>query len=311
MGIPGKSLYDRMISSGPVLKALAPKLEAVIAAINEIRSISVVGQNPHKVNDSTNELSSTASNSVDTAIDLYQDAITKYEAHIASATHHLAADTTNVVTEVGVPIEIYTLLNELKVDYEANRVNTTSHHSASGDTTNTITAANATTKALAVLLANDLKTQLNAHMATASDFHGGADDTAAVALDDLDSDSTWEEIAAMADAIRTAYTTHIASTTNSCHAGADSTNTVTATAIGTFATAVYAGINELKADFNAHVAEFGTSHSIKDDSNVIATADASSDTTLIALANAIGSAYSDHISRSDDFDEILSLHLEE
>lgn len=306
----GKTIYDRMISADPLQKVLAPRLQAMIDAINEIGRVSIAGQNPHKVNDTANVLTLTTANDVDTAVDLYQEVITRYEAHIDSTAYHLAADTTNVVTEVGVPQEIYTLLNEIKTDYELNRVNTTSHHGATDDV-NTVSAADADTKAKAIILSNDLKTQLNAHMATLESVHGAEDAANPVVVDDLDSDATWEAIATTSDALRTAYEAHRQLTAGSVHAGVDSTNTVTAAAIGAFATAVYAGINELKADFNAHAAEFGTFHAVKDYSNTIPADDASSEVTLITLANAIGVSYPDHISRADNFVEIPSLRLEE
>jgi len=305
----GISLKDRMDRAGPLWKAMRPRMEAIITAINELRTLLVTGQNPHKVNDVTNVLTEGAAGGIDDVVDLAQDLITQYEAHIGSTTHHLAADSTNVVTETGVPIEVYTLLNEIKTDYEANRVNVTSHHGAA-DSTNAVTAADADTKAKAITLANDLKTQLNAHMATVDSVHGAADSTNPVTEDDLVSTSSWEDIAAMADALRTAYEAHRQVTAGSVHSGADSTNTVSATAVGTFATAVYAGLNELKGDFNAHVAEFGTSHAVKDDSNVVSTANASSTNTAIALVNDLKTAYEDHITRVDDFAAIQSLDLD-
>ncbi len=312
----GRTLRDRMNNAGPLWRAMATRFEQLIAAINELRTTLVLGQNPHKVNDTADAITIANANSLDSVIDLEQQLIDNYETHIGSTSYHLAADSTNVVTELGVAKEAYTLLNELKVDYEANRVNVTSHHGGSGDTTNTVTAvSDATTKATAITLANALKTKLIAHMAlTAGSVHGAADAVNGVALAaiaDLTSTATWTQITAMADAIRVAYEAHRVYTTNSVHAGADSTNTVTATAVGTIQTAVNAGLTELKGDFNAHVAEFGTSHAVKDTSSTVSAANATSLNTSIALANALKVAINDHISRADEFAAIGSLDLEE
>ena len=263
------------------------------------------------MNDTSNAITVANANSLDTVIDLEQQCIDNYETHIGSTAYHLAADSTNVVTELGLAKEAYTLLNELKVDYAANRVNVTSHHGAS-DSTNVVTAADATTKATAVTLANDLRTQLNAHMAlTAGSVHGAADATNPVVLAALATTATWTEIAAMADALRTSYEAHRQRTTSSTHAGADSTNTVTAGAIGTVTTAVYAGLNELKTDLNAHVVEFGTSHAVKDASASVTKANATTTNTAIALVNEMKAVINNHISRADEFSDIPSLDLEE
>src|SRR4030042_2257354 len=170
----GMTIKDRMERGGPVLKALSSRFEALINAVNGIIA-ERAGESPHKINDVTNIISLGKTNSIDSVVDLEQELIDDYEAHIGSTTYHAAGDSTNVVTELGVVKEIYTLLNELKVDYAANRINVTSHHGAA-DSTNIVTAANATSKSLAILLANDLHTNLLAHMAlTAGTVHGAAD----------------------------------------------------------------------------------------------------------------------------------------
>ena len=286
----------------PILKALVDRMDKLINGHNRLVAIVVGGQNPHEVNDATNVVTITAAvDKQDQVVDLAQNLITQYEAHLADTTTHIGADSTNVVTELGVPEEIYALLNELKTDYEANRVNVTSHHGGSGDTTNAISAANADTKAKAVTLAMDLKTKYEAHrILTAGSVHAAADAVNAMTAADVDGDSTWAEIATLADDLRAMYEAHRVYTGSSCHAGADSTNTVTATAVGTFATALYAGLNELKGDFNAHIAESGTSHQVMDESMKITTANASTLATAITLVNALKTAYADHISRADD-----------
>ncbi len=127
--------------------------------------------------------------------------------------------------------DIYALLNEAKLDYEANRINTTSHH-GEADATNVITAPDADTKAKAITLANDLRNQLNAHMAFIDSVHTVADTTNPITLGALRVTATWAEIALLANAIRTAYEAH-RQLVDTVHAGADSTNTITAEAVNT------------------------------------------------------------------------------
>ena len=296
-------LGDRMQRGGPIWKAVYERLNDLINGHNELVNIVLGGQAPHLTNDVTNVLTLNPATSVDTITDLAQELITKYEAHLASTTHHVGADVTNTVTETGVPIEVYTLLNEIKVDYEAHRILTAASVHAGADSTNTITAANATTKATAVLLADDLRTQFIANFANVTSHHGASDTVgvaAATAVAELDSDSTWTQIAAAADALRAAYEAHRVLTAGTVHGAADATNTVTATAVGTFSTALYAGINELKTDFNAHIAESGTSHKIMDTSMLVENANASSTATAKALINELRTNYTDHISRASE-----------
>jgi hypothetical protein len=299
-----------MLLGNPITKALVSRLEPLITGYNELIKKVFLGTAPHKVNDVTNVIvlgEAPVSAGLDAVIDLGQELITKYEAHIASTTHHIGADSTNVVTELGVPIEVYTLLNELKVDYEAHRVLTAASVHAGADATNTITAANATTKALAVALANDLVETLQANFVNVTSHHGGdGDEAGATALaalnggDPLDAESTWEEIALVADGIRAAYEAHRVLTAGSVHGAADSTNTVTAGAVGTIQTAVNAGLNELKGDFNAHIATAGSVHYITDRSMEVTAANASSLATSRTLVNAIRAGYVDHITYADE-----------
>jgi hypothetical protein len=293
--------YDRLVRSGPTGKLVADIIDSLIDAVNEVIGIVTVGQAPHKVNDTTNVIAGVGATGLDSVIDLSQEEITKYEAHIGSTTFHVVADSTNVVTEVGVPIEIYALLDELKVDYEAHRILTAGSVHAGTDAVNLVTAANATTKALAILLANDLRTQFIANYANVTAHHGAdgsADAPTVAAL--VPGTATWTEIAALADDLRASYEAHRVNLAGGIHGLADGTNTVTATAIGVVTTAAYAGQNELKGDFNAHIAESGTSHYMLDNSMAITVANASTNLTSIALANALKTAVNDHISRAEE-----------
>ncbi len=292
------TMRDRIKRADPIVKALIPRIDDLIAGHNELVRIVLGGQNPHKVNDVTNVLTlGIAKSTLDQVIDLEQELITQYGTHLASTTHHRGADSTNTVTELGVPKEIYALLDELKVDYEAHRVIVSSSIHAGTDAVNVITAANATTKALAFALANDLKVQFIANFANVSIHHGVAD-TNVPTFVTLDADSTWAEIATAADDLRATYEAHRILIVALVHGAPDSTNTVTAAAVGTVQTAVNAGLNELKGDFNAHIQEEGTFHFSADTSMLTSSANASSLATSITLVNEQRLDYIDHISRA-------------
>jgi len=295
--------YDRLTKAGPTGKMIADILDAIINGVNEALSIVTIGQAPHKVNDVTNVITSAealSSGGVDSDIDLSQEEITDYEAHIGSTTYHIGADSTNVVAELGVPIEIYTLLDELKVDYEAHRILTGGSVHSGTDTTNVITEADATTKALAITLANDLRTQFIANYANVTSHHGADGSADAPTVAELTVGATWTQIAELADDLRASYEAHRVNVSGSIHGGADSTNTVTAAAVGTVTTALYAGLNELKGDFNAHMIENSSFHYMYDASMKVIVANASTAATSRALANALKASINDHISRAPE-----------
>lgn len=293
-------MRERILRAGPIWKAMFPRLNDLINGHNELVRIVLAGKNPHETNDATNVLSVGKAADLDSVVDLEQDLITQYEAHLADTAVHVGADSTNVVTELGVPTEIYTLLNELKVDYEAHRVLTAGSVHAGADSTNTVTAADATTKATAITLSNDLRTQFIANYANITSHHGAADATNPPVLAALESDATWTLIAAAADELRTSYEAHRVLTTDSVHGLADSTNTVTATAIGGVAAATYAGLNELKGDFNAHILEVGSYHLHSDISMTEENVDATTLANSITLVNSLRANYIDHISQAEE-----------
>ena len=233
--------YDRLTKAGPTGKLIADIIDDLINGVNEALSVVMAGQAPHKVNDTANVITSEdakSSGGIDSDIDLSQEEITDFEAHIGDTTYHIGADSANVVAELGVPIEIYTLLDELKVDYEAHRILTGGSVHSGTDTTNVITEADATTKALAIALANDLRTQFIANYANVTSHHGADGSADAPTVVELTAEATWTEIAELADDLRASYEAHRVNTAGGIHGGADSTNTVTATAIGTITTAL-------------------------------------------------------------------------
>jgi hypothetical protein len=293
-------IRDRIQRAGPLWNAMFTRLDELIKGHNELVKIVLQGKNTHETNDATNVISAGNAIDLDSLIDLGQDLITKYEAHIANTTVHVGADSTNVVTELGVAVEIYTLLNEMKVDYEAHRVLTAGSVHAGADATNVISADNATTKATAILLANDLRTQFIANFANVTTHHGADGSGDAPTSDALLSTASWTLIASMADELRASYEAHRVNVTGSIHGGADSTNTVTATAIGTILTAALAGPNELKGDFNAHILETGSYHVHSDISMLEENADGTTLATGMVLVNSLKVNYTDHISYAEE-----------
>lgn len=85
-------------------------------------------------------------------------ATTGQGAHIAVGTANATAAATDLTT-------VQALANGLKTTYEAHRVLTTLH--ATADATNTISAATATDLATSITMLNELKLDINAHVAAA------------------------------------------------------------------------------------------------------------------------------------------------
>lgn len=103
--------------------------------------------------------------------------------------------------------------------------------------------------------------------------------------------SDFDTVAVVSQALITAYEAHRASTTH--HLAADSTNTIGATYIGLPAK-IYALVNDLKVQFNAHVVNVTSVHGAADNADVVATANATTKATTIALLNALRAAYELH-----------------
>lgn len=293
---------DRMKLTGPLGKMLYDRLLIMVSAINELRKIIIVGQNPHKVNDTTDNVTAPDAADLDSLVVLEDTLDLKYAAHIASTSYHTGADSTNTLTAKTIIYKIRLLANDIKTKYNVHHTYTTSSvHAGSGDP-NTVTVGDmTTTKAGAIALLNDIKTKYNLHRVNVTSCHGGSGDTTNVAaLADLTSDSTWTQIQAMVDDLRTKYEAHRVLTAGSVHGAADSVNTIAQAAVGTLATVYNAHLTEMKGDLNAHIAEFGTYHQIKDTSNGVTKADSTTLPTGIALVNDMKATFNDHITRSDD-----------
>lgn len=121
-----------------------------------------------------------------------------------------------------------TLLNEIKTDYQAHRVLTSGSVHGAADSTNTITAANASDTATRVALANDLRAKYEAHrILTAGGVHGAAD-TVDVIVAPVATDDATALILALD--LKAKYNAHRVLTAGSVHGAADSTNVVTSAA---------------------------------------------------------------------------------
>ncbi len=101
------------------------------------------------------------------------------------------------------------------------------------------------------------------------------------------------DVVGMANAFRTAYTTHIASTV--FHASADGVNGIVLGASSDLATAI-ALLNEEKAKFNLHLSQVGV-HQLNDTTNVVTAANATDLQTAAVLAYALKVAYNTHLSQ--------------
>lgn len=118
-----------------------------------------------------------------------------------------------------------TLLNELKVDYEAHRVLIAGPVHGIADATNTITAANASDTATRIALANDLRAKFSAHrILTAGGVHGAADTTNVITAPVATDDST---ALILALDLKTKYNAHRVLTTGGVHTNPDNTNATT------------------------------------------------------------------------------------
>lgn len=114
------------------------------------------------------------------------------------------------------------------------------------------------------------------------------DDTATVTTADAGDTAT---LVALANALKTAYGTHIASTAH--HIAADATNTVTSANATNEASAITL-INELKGDLNAHRSQAGV-HLTADSHSQTVLANATDAATAYALANEIKKRYNSHL----------------
>lgn len=107
-----------------------------------------------------------------TAIALANNIKTKYTAHIGAShasipPHGKAQDAANTIAAAVASDQasLNTLLNEMKGDFNAHRIDVSAHYFT--DTTYTVTAANATTLATSLVLVNDILQAYNGHVGKA------------------------------------------------------------------------------------------------------------------------------------------------
>lgn len=293
------SLRDRLTLGSPLTHSMIPILDALIAAVNTLSAVVLLGDNPHKANDTSDVVSSTDPADLDQVADLEFDIGIKYAAHLASTTYHLAADSVNTLTATTVYAKVKALADDLKAKYNLHHVIVTGSpaiHAGAGDP-NTVTAGAVSSKATAITLLNDIRAMFNLHCANVTSCHGAADTTNPISAAALATSATWAEIAARADALRTAYEAHRVLTGGSVHGSADGTNTLSALAVGSVQTSVNTYLTELKGDLNAHII-YLTSHASKDESMKVTVADATTLATSRALAKALKDSFNTHISRT-------------
>lgn len=118
-----------------------------------------------------------------------------------------------------------------------------------------------------IALANELKTDYNAHrVLTSGGVHGAADSTNAVSSADATDIAT---AITLLNEIRTDYAAHRVLTSGTVHGAADSTNVVTAAVATDGQTALTLAL-DLKAKYNAHrVLTSGGVHGAADSTNVV------------------------------------------
>lgn len=203
---------------------------------------------------------------------------------------HKVVDAANVVTtadmsagsvyEATILASLIALANEESTDYEAHRLETGGDYHATNDTVNVLgTTATLTTFNDVAERLNLLKALINDHMANLT-YHGSATSTISAAnavSTDIDSMIT------LANAIRTAWGTHISS--GAAHGGADGDDTANTISLGavTYPAGLFTLAIELKADMNAHLGST-TYHQVADSTNTISASDPTTVASLITIA---------------------------
>lgn len=150
-----------------------------------------------------------------------------------------AVEKKRVLRDVWKILDIYpgldlaiTLVNDEVAKYEAHRVLTAGSVHGSADATNAVTAPLATNLATAITRANDLKAQYNAHRVDVSGapaIHGAADTTNAVTSPNA---TNLASLITLVNEIRTDYEAHRVLTSGGVHGASDSTNVISALAVG-------------------------------------------------------------------------------
>lgn len=177
---------------------------------------------------------------------------------------HSAFKTLTALLDSTMTLEgILELLNDMAAKYALHRATASTTHT-NADATNVVTAAPATDLASAILLANDLKAQINAH---------------------LTMPTTEEEAITLVNDLAVQYEAHRIYDAGGCHnANPDGTNVLTAFQPATNLAEALALANDVKAMYNAHRV-LAVTHTNPDNTNPTAAADATTVATLKTLVN--------------------------
>ncbi len=273
-----------------------------------------VNENSHPTDDDTNVVTGAGgSTTIAALVTITNDLLTQYQAHAldVGSVFHLTPDVVNVATadpaetaavhmETDVTNTIggaattyaqsYTLAGDITTKYNFHRTDGNlpgpppeiAGWHGTDDDTNTLTTAPdpATTPTELAATLTEMKTDLNAHFASAV-FHVNAD--AAVITADLPGtsaihsiDNTTDNIAAgapaslancytVSDQMRTAYNNHRVDNTEASHPTNDTVNTVAPAGAPATLDDVILLLHDLKTKFNLHVANTGGSFHINAD----------------------------------------------
>lgn len=161
-------------------------------------------------------------------------------------------------------------INDLYIQYNAHAVLLSSHVHASA---NLATAPLATSLATAITRANDIRTQMKAHVIEVSSV---------------------DECIALANDLRTQYAAHRVLIGGGEHGAADTVNVVSNAACTNYQTCLGLA-NNLKEEYNAHIINItGGVHGLADATNTITSPDATTVATLITLLNELRTDYEAH-----------------
>ena len=201
---------------------------------------------------------------------LLGELITDYNLHCANVTAHIAADTANdgVALQLGDSLaEMYVAANALKAAYNAHDAETGAYHGAAGSAHQTA-ANDATTHATLVTLLNELKSDYEAHRAEG------------------------DTLFTLVTEIRADLVTHMANA--AVHIAADTTNNDFIALAGNNLAAIMACLNSMKAKYNSHDTEATLFHCHAGTGTQVASADATTYASAVALANELKADLNTH-----------------
>lgn len=188
------------------------------------------------------------------------------------------------------------VLNEVKTDYEAHRVDATSHTNA--DAANAIAAADATDQTSAETLANELKADLNSHFAALSEGEEAitlVNDIAVQYEAHIAETTMLDEALTLVNELAANYELHRVKQP-AVHSVANTTDAISATNPATDLAEAIALANDLKSVYNSHRTDVNeAAHPTDDDTNVVTVADAASIGDLPALLSDIFTQFNAHV----------------